>query len=87
LLGRRYKQLLATFAAEIGGELTAIDMALLGQAAALVVRSEIIQTAIIAGESADTDEVIRLSSEGVISASLQQQTDACRLRLRPHHRY
>jgi len=35
----------------------------LGQAAALVVRSEAIQTAIVAGEHADTDEAVRLASE------------------------
>jgi hypothetical protein len=46
-----------------GGPLSTIDMALLGQAAALVVRSEALQTAIVAGQDADVDDVIRLASE------------------------
>lgn len=63
ITARRYHQLMREFEAEIGGELTAIDKALLGQAAALVVRSEEIQTAIIAGNASDTDEAVRLASE------------------------
>lgn len=63
LAARRYRRLLTDFEAEIGGELTAIDKALLGQAAALVVRSEQIQAAIVAGETAATDEAVRLASE------------------------
>jgi hypothetical protein len=60
---RRYRQLLRDFTAEIGGPLSAIDEALLGQAAALVVRSEQIQAQIVAGLAADTDEAVRLASE------------------------
>jgi hypothetical protein len=60
---RRYHQLMRAFEAEIGGRMSAIDQAMLGQAAALVVRSEAIQTAIIAGQAADTDEAVRLASE------------------------
>lgn len=63
LPARRYRQLLREFEAELGGNLSAIDKALLGQAAALVVRSEAIQTAIVAGHAADTDEAVRLASE------------------------
>jgi hypothetical protein len=61
--GRRYFELLRDFETEIGGAPSAIDKALLGQAAALVVRSEAIQTAIVAGQTADTDEAVRLASE------------------------
>jgi hypothetical protein len=61
---RRYNQLVRDFEIELGGgPLSTIDMALLGQAAALVVRSEAIQTAIVAGREADTDEAVRLASE------------------------
>ncbi len=60
---RRYHQLMRDFEAEIGTPLSAIDCALLGQAAALVVRSEALQTLIVAGQAADTDEAVRLASE------------------------
>jgi hypothetical protein len=63
LAAKRYRQLVDQFTAEIGAPLSAIEGALVGQAAALVVRSEIIQTVIIAGQATDTDEAVRLASE------------------------
>jgi hypothetical protein len=63
LEGRRYRQLVAQFTAEVGTPLTAIEETMISQAAALVVKSEAIQTAIVAGEDADADQAIRLSSE------------------------
>jgi hypothetical protein len=52
LIGRRYTQLLRDFAAEIGGEISAVDRALLEQAVALMVRAEILNTRDIAGPRA-----------------------------------
>jgi hypothetical protein len=63
LEARRYRQLVAQFTAEIGSPLSAIEETMVSQAAALIVKSEAIQTAIVAGEDADADQAIRLSSE------------------------
>jgi hypothetical protein len=63
LEARRYRQLVRDLTAELGGSLSTIEAALIGQAAALVVKSEIIQAQVIAGESSDSDEAIRLASE------------------------
>lgn len=63
LHARRYKQLLREFSAEIGAPLSAIDEALIGQAAALVVKAEVLQTEIVAGRASDSDEIVRLASE------------------------
>jgi hypothetical protein len=61
---RRYRTLVREFEAEIGGGvLSASDRVLLEQAAGLVVRSEAIQTAIVAGLDTDASEAIRLASE------------------------
>ena len=61
---RRYKRLLRELAAEIGpGPLSASEEALLGQAAALIVKSEALQVDIVMGKATDTDMAIRLVSE------------------------
>jgi hypothetical protein len=63
LPARRYRTLVETFEAELGGgPLSAIDTELIRQAAAIALRSTL-QTAIVAGESVNADEIIRLSSE------------------------
>ena len=51
------------FEAEIGAPLLPMDEVLLGQAAGLVVCSEEMQSAIVAGQEVDMDEVVRLASE------------------------
>jgi hypothetical protein len=56
---RRYKQLVRELTAEIGAPLTATEELLVGQAAALVVKAEAIQTMIVAGQAVDTDEAVR----------------------------
>jgi hypothetical protein len=60
---RRYKALVAKFEAEAGGALREIDRGLLHQAAALVVKSELMQAAIMSGKEVDTGDAIRLASE------------------------
>jgi hypothetical protein len=60
---RRFRRLCQEFEAEAGGQLSAIDRALIGQAAGLVERSEAIQARIVAGEAVDVDEAVRLASE------------------------
>ena len=61
---RRYRHLIATFTAEIGGNPTELERGLIKQAAALTLKSEDLQAAIVAGQDgADPDAIIRLSSE------------------------
>jgi hypothetical protein len=50
LPAKRYRELLEQLEAEVGGALSAIDKALLAQAAALIVRSEAIQAQIVGGQ-------------------------------------
>jgi hypothetical protein len=61
--GRRYRDLIAAYSAEIGGELTQFDVAMVKQAAALSIRGEMMQAAIVNGEPVNSDDLIRLSSE------------------------
>jgi hypothetical protein len=61
---RRYRHLVATYTAEIGGNPTELERGLIKQAAALTLKSEGLQAAIVAGQDdADPDAIIRLSSE------------------------
>ena len=60
---RRYRVLLDELAAEVGGQLSAIDRELVAQAAGLALRAEQIRESIVAGVSVDADEAIRLTSE------------------------
>jgi len=61
--GRRYRDLIEEFSTEIGGDLTQSERAMVKQAAALAIKGEMMQAAIINGEPVDSDELIRLSSE------------------------
>jgi len=63
LPARRFRELVKAYAAEIGGELSVVDRALVRTAAAIGVRSEVLQAKIIAGEAISGDEAIRLASE------------------------
>jgi len=64
LAARRYRTLVETFEAELGaGPLSAVDREMVRQAAAIALRAEELQTAIVAGHDVDTDDVVRLSSE------------------------
>jgi hypothetical protein len=61
--GRRYRDFIAAFAAEIGLPLGASEMAMVKQAAALAVRSEMMQAQIVNGEHIEPDDLIRICSE------------------------
>ncbi len=61
--GRRYRDIVDLYTTEIGGDLSQTEMAMVKQAAALAIKGEMMQAAIINGEPVDSDELIRLSSE------------------------
>jgi hypothetical protein len=54
--------LVQSYAAELGGELTEPERALVRQAVALQMQAEAMQEAIVAGEKVDPDLLIRVSS-------------------------
>jgi hypothetical protein len=60
---RRFRDLCRAFANLAGGELSEPDKLQVRQAALLALRSEVLQTAQVAGEPVDNDEVIRIGSE------------------------
>lgn len=60
---RRYRDLVHLYESEIGGELTELERGLIKQAAALSLRSEQLQGAVVRGEAVDSDTLIRLSGE------------------------
>jgi hypothetical protein len=62
-LVRRFNQLVAAFTSDLGaGDLSNADTALIRQAAALTVRAEQTQAALLRGEAADDDALVRLSN-------------------------
>jgi hypothetical protein len=62
---RRFNDLVIQFAHDLGGVdlLTATERELLRQAAAMSLRAEQLQAAVVNGEQVDGDELIRLSGE------------------------
>jgi hypothetical protein len=61
--GRRYRDIVDLYTTEIGGDLSQTEMAMVKQAAALAIKGEMMQAAIINGEPVDSDNLIRISSE------------------------
>src|SRR5215203_5415312 len=63
--GRRFRDLIRDFGEPFGGlkALTGSDRVLVKQAAALALRAESMQAAIVNGEAVDHDALIRLSGE------------------------
>jgi hypothetical protein len=61
--GRRYRDLVDLYSAEVGGVLTETETAMIKTAAALAIQGEMMQAAIINGEPVNSDDLIRLSSE------------------------
>lgn len=61
---RRYRDLVADLAADLGGEaaLTSAELALVRQAAATTMRAEQLQAAIVRGETVTSDDLVRLSN-------------------------
>jgi hypothetical protein len=60
---RRHRHLIASLTDEIGGNPTELERALIKQAAALTLKSEALQAAIVRSEDVDPDALIRLSGE------------------------
>lgn len=61
---KRYRELVEQLSAELGGgPLSAIDTGLIRTAAAVSLRIERLQVAIVTGAPTDDDEIVRLSSE------------------------
>lgn len=58
---RRFTALVAAFTSEIGGTLTESESGLVRQAAALALRCEDLQAAIVRGEVIDDDLLVRIS--------------------------
>jgi hypothetical protein len=59
----RYWALLDSYCAELGGRLSEPEKALVQQIAAMQLRIEQLQAAIVEGRDVDADQIIRLSSE------------------------
>jgi|SRR5579883_1745749 len=71
---RRFRDLVRSYEAELGGNLTELERGLIKQAAALSLRTEQMQEAIVRGDAVDADALIRLSSEARrILTSLQKR--------------
>ncbi len=62
---RRFNGLVAKLAADLGGreKLGVVELEMVRQAAAMMLRAEQLQAGIVNGEAIDPDELIRLSSE------------------------
>lgn len=58
---RRFRDLVRSFSEEIGGELTELELGLVRQAAAVTLKAEALQAALVRGEPVDGDQLIRLS--------------------------
>jgi hypothetical protein len=58
---RRFRDLVAAYTAEIGSSLTESESGLVRQAAALALRCEQLQAAIVRGEAIDDDLLVRIS--------------------------
>ncbi len=74
---RRFRDLTADLAHEFSVDLSTAELGLVRQAAALTLRAELLQAAIVRGEPVNADELIRLSSEARrILASLRKRPKA-----------
>jgi hypothetical protein len=60
---RRYRDLVQAYKAEIGGDLSQAEMAMIKTAAGLSVQAELMQADIVNGKTVNSDDLIRLSSE------------------------
>jgi hypothetical protein len=60
---RRFRELVESYASELGQNLSEPEKALVAQISGLQLRIEDMQAAIVAGADVDADQVIRLSSE------------------------
>src|ERR1700676_2343169 len=60
---RRFRDLVQAYKAEIGGDLSEPEMAMIKTAASLSLTAELMQADIVNGKPSNTDDLIRLSSE------------------------
>jgi hypothetical protein len=60
---RRFRDLVRAFEGEFNGNLTEVDRGQIRQAAALGLRAEQLQAAIVRGETVDDDHLVRISGE------------------------
>ena len=81
---RRFRRLCEAFALDLGGDdsLTAAERALIRQAAAMTMKAEDAQTALLCGETVDTDDLVRLSNA---SARLLTALGVQRRKRQPAH--
>jgi hypothetical protein len=61
-IARRFRTLTEAFTADLGGKLSHADTALVRQAAAMTVRAEMAQAALLIGHAIDDDQLVRLSN-------------------------
>jgi hypothetical protein len=68
---RRYRDLYLAFVAEAGGDavVTEAERALCRQAAALTLRSERLQAAIVRGEAVDDEQIVRITNSAARALS------------------
>lgn len=60
---RRFRDLVQAYTAEIGGDLSQTEMAMVKTAASLAIQAELMQADIVNGKMVDSGDLIRLSSE------------------------
>jgi hypothetical protein len=60
---RRFRDLVQAYKAEIGGDLSQTEMAMIKTAASLAIQAELMQADIVNGKMVDSGDLIRLSSE------------------------
>ena len=61
--GRRFRDLCCAFEKQIGRDLSATERTLVRQAAAMTLRAEAMQGALVRGDGVTIDDLIRLTSE------------------------
>jgi hypothetical protein len=60
---RRFRDLVQAYSAEVGGDLSQTDLAMIKTAASLSLSAELMQADLVNGKPVDLDDLIRLSSE------------------------
>jgi hypothetical protein len=74
-VARRYRDIVRDLTTEAGGASGLAESSTVRQCAAIMLRAELLQSAIVAGEDVDNDILIRLSSEvRRLMASLRKQS-------------
>jgi hypothetical protein len=61
-LARRYREICEALTADIGGDLTEAERLTVRSAAALAIRAEVLQAAIVRGEDVSPDDAVRLAN-------------------------